>query len=69
MPPHHIDERIWQLCVKALAANTPHDVERTAHELRAALEEDISMAKHLLEAKISNLALLEAFTRKGASTE
>jgi|SRR5580700_588814 hypothetical protein len=67
--PSHIDEHIWQLCIKALPANTPEDVDRSVQELRAALEEDIFMAKQLLEAKMSNPALLDAFARKASSVE
>ena len=36
-------------------------------ELRAAPEEDIFMANQLLEAKMGNLALLDAFARKGST--
>ena len=67
--PSHTDEHIWQLCIKALAANTPEGIDRSIQELRAALEEDIFTAKQLLEAKMSNLALLDAFARKGSSVE
>jgi hypothetical protein len=60
----YTEVRIRDLCTEALAAKTPDDFERTITALRAALEEQIHLAKDSLEAQISNFPFSVVSQRK-----
>jgi hypothetical protein len=65
--PAHTEVRIQQLCTEALAAKSEADVDRVIPELRAALEEHISLAKNSLEIQASTLAVLNGLVNKNAA--
>jgi hypothetical protein len=57
--PRFTENRIKQLCKEATAARSKEDVERVFEQLRAALDEHISLAKNSLGAQASTIPLLE----------
>jgi hypothetical protein len=61
--PRFTENRIKQLCKEAVAARTKEDVERVIRQLRAALDEHISLAKSSLEAQATTLPLLDFRSR------
>jgi len=61
--PLHTEARIQQLSTVALEVKTQADVERIVRELRAALEEHISLAKDSLGGQASTIALLNELTK------
>ena len=52
------EARIQQLCTQVLSVKAPSEVDRIIPELRAALEEHISMAKDSLGLQASTIAVL-----------
>ena len=64
--PAHTEARIQQLCTEVLAVNSQADVERVIPELRAALEEHISLAKDSLGVHATTIAILNGRAGKDA---
>jgi len=62
--PAYTEARIQQLCTEALAVKSQTDVDRVIPELRAALEEHISLAKDSLGLQASVIALLNGLASK-----
>jgi hypothetical protein len=62
--PAYTEARIQQLCTEALAVKNQADVDRVIPELRAALEEHISLAKNSLGAQASTIAALNGLADK-----
>ena len=50
--PRHTESRVLELVTAALAAKSEDDIDRVLPELRAALHENIRLAKESLEAQI-----------------
>jgi hypothetical protein len=48
--PAHLESRIRQLCIEALAAKTQVELDDINAELRSAIQEYIRLAKELLRA-------------------
>jgi hypothetical protein len=65
--PAHTEARIQQLCTEVLTVKSQTDVDRVIPELRAALEEHISLAKDSLAVHASTLAILDGRAGKDAS--
>ena len=67
--PAYTEGRIRQLCLKALAAEKPADIERVLTELRAALTEHIRLAKDSLDAQIRTMSFLDAVANRAANSD
>jgi hypothetical protein len=67
--PYYTEANIQNLCARALTAKTPQDIDLTAQELRAALEEHILLAKNALEGQLGNFPLLDAIAEGSSLTE
>lgn len=50
------DQRIKQLCAKALEVQTEHEVNQVMEELRSALETHVRRAKESLKAEAANFS-------------
>jgi len=55
----HTEDRIRQLCRKAITVQTDAEVEAIIPELRSAIHEHIVLAKELLEGQASAIAFLD----------
>lgn len=65
--PAYTEARIQQLCTEALAVQSQADVDRVIPELKAALEEHISLAKDSLGLQASTIAALNGLANKDAA--
>jgi hypothetical protein len=61
--PAYTEARIEQLCDEALTVRAQADLDRVVHELRAALEEHVRLAKASLEMQAGMIALLDSKAR------
>jgi hypothetical protein len=64
--PRYTENRIKQLCSEVVAARTEAETESLITQLRAALDEHISLAKRSLEVQVSTISLLELRSRLGS---
>lgn len=62
--PRHTEDRIRDLCFRAVAAKTPADIDCVLSDLRVALEEHIRLAKVSLGGQVATLATLEQKSEK-----
>jgi hypothetical protein len=58
-----IENRLWQLYAKALAAKNPEDTDRAVQELRSELDEHPFVGRRSVEVQINNLACLDRAVR------
>jgi len=65
--PAYTEARIQQLCTEVLSVKTQAEVDRVIPELRAALEEHISLAKESLELQARTLAALNGLAGNNAA--